>query len=61
MKLKVDKKHRAKTNLPRRKTIIRSTESFCSLLEREKRERGDIEKNVSGVYVLTHYLRPNYN
>lgn len=58
MKLKVDKKHRAKTNLPRRKTIIRSTESFCYLLERE---RGDREKNVSGVYVLTHYLRPNYN
>lgn len=58
MKLKVDKKHRAKTNLPRRKTIIRSTESFCSLLERERRYR---EKCVSGVYVLTHYLRPNYN
>lgn len=56
MKLKVDKKHRAKTNLPRRKTIIRSTESFCSLLERERRERGDREKNVYQVFVFSHII-----
>lgn len=56
MKLKVDKKHRAKTNLPRRKTIIRSTESFCSLLDREKLEREEIERKMYQVFMFSHII-----
>lgn len=46
MKLKVDKKYRVKINLFCWKIIIWSIELFCFFLEREKRERGDREKNV---------------
>lgn len=61
MKLKVDKKYRVKINLFCWKIIIWSIELFCFFLEREKRERGDREKNVLGVYVFIYYLRFNYN